>query len=80
MEAELGLRELDGTQAADDVGEDLLGVAALRLSVPGAEGHVIIVVREQNEVVALHVRRFDDAGVKGTDRLVILQTGLAQRH
>jgi len=78
--AERGFRRLHGADRAENVGKDLArGLAELR-AVAAAIGHVVALVREQDEIVSLRLETADDSLVEGLERRLVLELRVAQRH
>ena len=73
------LAGLHGADGADKVGEDLAAVFKSG-AVPGLEGDVVALVRQQDEVVFLKADRADDRLEQLLPGLFVVQRGLTQAH
>ena len=77
--AQLHFAALDRADAAEDVLEDLIGGVGLERAVAAPVGHVVGIVGQKDEVVALpHVQRLDDLLIEGGAGAGVLQGGGAQ--
>ena len=71
------LCQLHGTDAAQYVIKDLFGGIVHLQVVPAAEGHVVGVVGQQDQVIALHLQRIDDLLIERLHAFLDLQRGVA---
>ena len=73
------LAGLHGADGAQNVGKDLAGIVQLR-AVFCLEGHVVALVRQQNQIVVLRGKRAGDGLAECFERSLVVQAGIAQRH
>ena len=67
--------------AADDVGEHLVRGICLGLAVLGPVWHIIGIMGQQDQVVAIpHIQGFYDLLIKGLPDFPIFQPGVPKRH
>ena len=79
--AQLGLALLDGADAAEKVGKDLIRGIPHHGIVLCAAGHIVVVVNQQDQVAAfLQLQRVDHLPVECLPDLPVLQLGVPQGH
>ena len=78
--AEGSLRELHRADAAKHIAENLAGLLRIPLAVPAAVGHVIGVIGQKDEIVALYLQGSDGLFVKTAAGGGVVKLGAAQRH